>query len=69
MQGLKRNILASPLPLSAKKVQMNSLMTVKVQVSPRPISILTTQTDKMSFIGPRHLSKNVVAKNEKQSLR
>ena len=39
----KSNVLASPLPLSAKSSK-NSIMPIKAQMFPAPVNGLTTQT-------------------------
>ena len=55
-----------------QKVQMNSIIAVKVQVAPLPISILTTQTAltdrKIVFVGTRHLPKILGPKDKSNYL-
>ena len=54
-----------------QKVQINVVTTGTVQVSPPPMSVVTTQTalknEQIPFLGP-HPSQNVGAKSQKQPL-
>ena len=54
--ALARYLLNVRAPLDAK-VQTNSIISVKVQVSPPPISVLT---DNILLVGPCHLPKILV---------
>ena len=67
-----RVMFLCPQYLCLQKVQMNSILVVKVEVLPPPISVLTTQTaltDSQSIIlKSSPPSQNVGAKRQKHPL-
>ena len=54
-QGHESNVLVSSPSMSVKRA--NSITTGRVWVSPPHMNVVSTQTDKMPFIGPHQLPK------------